>query len=74
MSIKKHHISNKQTIIKNTIYTNQFFFFKYIFQTVIFLSILKQYNFIESFLYPKAFTLKNGNIFLIHNRAIDIYY
>ena len=74
MSIKKHHISNKQTIIKNTIYTNKFFFFKYIFQTVIFLSILKQYNFIESFLYPKAFTLKNGNIFLIHNKAIDIYY
>ena len=40
---------------------------------LIILSIFDKYNLTQSFLYPKAITLSNGNIFIIHKTGIDIY-
>ena len=48
-------------------------YFIFIFKILIILSILEQYNFYPSFLYSKAITLLNKNIFIIHKSGIDIY-
>ena len=73
MSTIKCQITNKKINTKNRAQINQFFFFTFIFKAILFLSIPKQYNFTFSFLCPSAFSLKNGNIFIIHKNSIDIY-
>ena len=73
MSKIKCQITNKKANTKKPAHIEQFFFFKFIFHTIIFLSLFKQYYFTLSFIYPNAFTLQNGNIFIIHKKAVDIY-
>ena len=73
MSIIKCQITNNQANTKKAAHIEQFIFFKFIFQVIIFLSLSKQYYFTLSFIYPNAFTLQNGNIFIIHKKAVDIY-
>ena len=73
MSIIKCQITNNQENTKKAAHIEQFILFKFIFQVIIFLSLSKQYYFTLSFIYPNAFTLQNGNIFIIHKKAVDIY-
>ena len=65
----KKHKTNK--IYNKSIYINNFL---YLFDILLFLLILGLYNSSEIFFnYPQSITLLNGNIFIIHQKGIDIY-
>ena len=69
----------KKTIIKINIINNSLIsghkyssFSIFIFQFLILLSLIHN-NLSITFSYPKAITLNNGNIFIIHKFGIDVY-
>ena len=66
---KKSNIKINNSIINKYKYSN---FFIFIFQFFIFLSLIHN-NLSITFVYPKAITLANGNIFIIHKLGIDVY-
>ena len=56
------------------LFENNFFYnLNFIFDILIFLSFFKMYNFNFGLKYPLSITLLNGNIFIIHEKGIDIY-
>ena len=52
---------------------NKISYLKMFLKIIIFFCFFEKYNFISSFLYPKAIKLINENIFIIHKDGIDIY-